>query len=874
MPINYPDNVKHNNSAFPIISASDLTVQGWYHVASTTERDDIPAAKRLTGAVVVVGTTVYVYTGGTLDDTAWQTSGNWAAVTTGSLSWGSIAGTLSNQTDLQSALDAKANSSHTHVLADITDSGALAALNTVGSSEIDDNSITSAKILNGAITEGDIGSDEIANYHLKDNAVTSAKIVDGTILGSDIADQAITNPKLAVNSVSTSRLQDGSVTASKIVDGNVTNAKIQNGGVTTEKLAAGAVTSQKIASGGVAAWNLNPSLEEKLVYKEEPVEPFMPWSGEVTGTFSNRRTYSPFELDRFMGRGSELVMDVDGNTLSDAQKRNLTNQSYSLAVNVAAAGGNTGVLTIDLETNGMVSSNGFVYAQGLLMLTFYSGRGPVSMSCRTQDRDGTWTNRTCTGHMTSSGTAGATEPVYWGVQLSGNYLVKIELTMTSQSGQAAGLGNISYLGTRMQMTQGPQINTLGGKFFGQISGVQQGTTNWTIDQDGSADFDSLTVQGSPITSGADGADGLGFTGGSYSAATGVVTFTSDDGLGFSTSDLRGADGADGSDALALAGNDQTLTGNRTIDDGNTGKLFFIDLEAASGEKSQVLMNPNTPSIFLQANDGASVSAFTIGSANINLQFTGTSDLRVNNDEGTSGQVLTSNGTGEAPTWEYPEALHIPRWTFADFNAIQATSNSPFVGAASNGGNANGAVNNDAFTTTGSGWAMIRANTGGTSGYRWDTQQQNTNFQAGMSYVAIFNTHANSTDRQAWFGFKDTTLNVQSNQGVYYTLDGLTLTATLDRSSGTFDTGTGQTLSANTTYMVEIKANSASSFTFYLYAAPTGNQPGALIHSETLTMTNALDASTNMRVGMSAVRTTTGTANYELLALDYMGFGYR
>lgn len=47
------------------------------------------------------------------------------------------------------------------------------------------------------------------------------------------------------------------------------------------------------------------------------------------------------------------------------------------------------------------------------------------------------------------------------------------------------------------------------------------------------------------TNGVDGADGLGFTGGSYDAGTGVVTFTSDDGLGFTTGDLRGADGADG-----------------------------------------------------------------------------------------------------------------------------------------------------------------------------------------------------------------------------------------------------------------------------------------------------------------------------------------
>lgn len=39
----------------------------------------------------------------------------------GAVSWGSITGTLSNQTDLQTALDGKANTAHTHVEVDITD---------------------------------------------------------------------------------------------------------------------------------------------------------------------------------------------------------------------------------------------------------------------------------------------------------------------------------------------------------------------------------------------------------------------------------------------------------------------------------------------------------------------------------------------------------------------------------------------------------------------------------------------------------------------------------------------------------------------------------------------------------------------------------
>ena len=48
-----------------------------------------------------------------------------------------------------------------------------------------------------------------------------------------------------------------------------------------------------------------------------------------------------------------------------------------------------------------------------------------------------------------------------------------------------------------------------------------------------------------------GAQGAGFTGGSYDANTGVVTFTSNDNLGFSTGDLRGAAGGGSSTKYLL-----------------------------------------------------------------------------------------------------------------------------------------------------------------------------------------------------------------------------------------------------------------------------------------------------------------------------------
>ena len=55
------------------------------------------------------------------------------------------------------------------------------------------------------------------------------------------------------------------------------------------------------------------------------------------------------------------------------------------------------------------------------------------------------------------------------------------------------------------------------------------------------------IQGVKGDDGANGTDGDGWTSGAYTAGTGVVTFSSDDGLGFVTGDLRGANGTDGTD---------------------------------------------------------------------------------------------------------------------------------------------------------------------------------------------------------------------------------------------------------------------------------------------------------------------------------------
>jgi hypothetical protein len=79
------------------------------------------------------------------------------------------------------------------------------ALNSKTSESVADNSITSAKIVDGTITNTDLGN----------NSVTSAKITDATIAAAD----------LASNSVTTDKINAGAVTGSKIAQGGATNGQ-------------------------------------------------------------------------------------------------------------------------------------------------------------------------------------------------------------------------------------------------------------------------------------------------------------------------------------------------------------------------------------------------------------------------------------------------------------------------------------------------------------------------------------------------------------------------------------------------------------------------------------------------------------------------
>ena len=81
---------------------------------ASTISDFSEAVDDRVGALLVAGTNVTLNYNDAANTLTINSSGG------GSVAWGSITGTLSSQTDLQSALDGKAASSHTHTIANVT----------------------------------------------------------------------------------------------------------------------------------------------------------------------------------------------------------------------------------------------------------------------------------------------------------------------------------------------------------------------------------------------------------------------------------------------------------------------------------------------------------------------------------------------------------------------------------------------------------------------------------------------------------------------------------------------------------------------------------------------------------------------------------
>ena len=189
----------------------------------------------------------------------------------------------------------------------------------------------------------------------------------------------------------------------------------------------------------------------------------------------------------------------------------------------------------------------------------------------------------------------------------------------------------------------------------------QGSGGTTLSQSGTTITISSTSSGSG-TPGTPGVDGKGWTGGSYNAGTGKVTFTSTDGLGFATGDLRGAQGAPGVGTVGPEGPEgpggKGWTGGSYSS--STGKVTFTsadglgfstdDLRAPGGGAStdtlqDVTTRGATTTLNLTANTYFTQGdSWTVGKSGGARLFCSNGTMALKNTSGTNICQFSSAGT--------------------------------------------------------------------------------------------------------------------------------------------------------------------------------------------------------------------------------------
>lgn len=124
-----------------------------------------------------------------------------------------------------------------------------------------DNTVSTAKIQDGAVTSAKIADGTIATADIADGAITTAKILDGTIATADIADGAINSAKILDGTIATADIADGAINSAKILDGTIVDGDISaSAAISKSKLASAVQTSLGLADSAVQPASLTSAI--------------------------------------------------------------------------------------------------------------------------------------------------------------------------------------------------------------------------------------------------------------------------------------------------------------------------------------------------------------------------------------------------------------------------------------------------------------------------------------------------------------------------------------------------------------------------------------------------------------------------------------
>ncbi len=129
----------------------------------------------------------------------------------------------------------------------------------IGTTNISDSAITTAKIAADAVNGTKIADDSINSEHYVDGSIDTAHIADAQITTAKITDANVTTAKIDADAIDGTKIADDSINSEHYVDGSIDTAHIADSQITTAKIADSQITSAKITDGAIVDADINAS---------------------------------------------------------------------------------------------------------------------------------------------------------------------------------------------------------------------------------------------------------------------------------------------------------------------------------------------------------------------------------------------------------------------------------------------------------------------------------------------------------------------------------------------------------------------------------------------------------------------------------------
>lgn len=183
--------------------------------------------------------------------------------------------------------------------------------------------------------------------------------------------------------------------------------------------------------------------------------------------FGGGKIYDSIDTNLFAGKWNKIKVTANG-VENTSYTQYLFDQSYEQYAFICGRDGDAPlVLNIDLVTKGLAGASGVTYASGFVLLNFYSSHLPATYTARVKNKDGVWTNMPLSAISPSQ--IKGTIPIAL-------YITDIEFTFTTVTDSTYvtgniqwGLAEIEYHSTRMGLTQGGNITSVGGYIGGNLT---------------------------------------------------------------------------------------------------------------------------------------------------------------------------------------------------------------------------------------------------------------------------------------------------------------------------------------------------------------------------------------------------------------------